>query len=362
MKQQHLTSFQEGLNLFYLLLNNETELAQKYLKTDQHLIDQFPAFLATHYLQYFSFSYFGKDRLAKLFPANIIERWEQFYLKQHQKQELLTQELVQLAQQLRAEQQPFILLKGQYLSERFFGGRNYRGFSDLDLLIRREALITIDRILQNSGYQLLSGIIFNKEISSYFTHAFDYKKATVKADVHWSLSMHPSYKVDYQRVWQTKKLVQLDNKEFYVLSDEYELLFNLISIIRDIERGAARLKPFVDLYFILKGINSNFDWQQFFNNSKQENTFSVCINVLAIFLDLFRCREQFPLLTALIEREKEYLITANGDNHTLFIATLGAAKNKLWASRVYQCSRLYAGFWWLTSLPFRLAIHRPNKD
>jgi hypothetical protein len=39
----------------------------------------------------------------------------------------------------------------------------------------------------------------------------------------------------------------------------------------------------------------------------------------------------------------------------------GALRNKLWAADYYECSRLQVFLWWLVSLPFRLAVHAPDR-
>src|SRR2546429_484379 len=75
---------------------------------------------------------------------------------------------------------------------------------------------------------------------------------------------------------------------------EYEVVFSLISIFKDLERGATCLKAFVDLYLILSALSRRIDWGQFLKNRKRERISQISVNVLALFLDLFGCADRFP--------------------------------------------------------------------
>jgi len=94
-----------------------------------------------------------------------------------------------------------------------------------------------------------------------------------------------------------------------VLSDEFEVVFNLISSYKDLERGAARLKLFVDLYFILNEVNRRLDWKAFLEHRRREKILRITVNVLAFFFDLFDCQHKFPETAAAAEWRAAVLMT-----------------------------------------------------
>jgi hypothetical protein len=67
-------------------------------------------------------------------------------------------------------------------------------------------------------------------------------------------------------------------------------------------------------------------------------------------------------VTAAVAREQRLLKIIPPDyRRVLLEAPRGAVRNKIWAADVYECSRVHVFLWWLTSLPFRLAVHRLGK-
>lgn len=361
-QDQHSIYFQQYIKILLLLLSEQPEGAIDILSKNNSLIENFYSFIKQQHLQFIIFSTFNKEVLQSIFPPHLLEQMEALFLKQQARQQMITTQLLLLSQILQDAGQEFILLKGPYLAEQYFGGKDRRAFSDIDLLIRRKSLKKIDQILHNIGYQRKSSILFNKNLTAYFTHAFDYGKSNVTVDLHWALSTHPSYQIDYQDLWQCKQNFLLNNQPLLVLSAEYDVLLNLLSALRDLERGALRLKPFVDLYFILRKVEGKIDWKLFFEKREREKTLSISVNILVLFLNLFDCQDQFKELAKALNQQKILpKLLSLESSYSFFLSGSGATKNKIWASSIYECSSIYAGFWWLTSLPFRLAVHRISQ-
>ncbi len=76
----------------------------------------------------------------------------------------------------------------------------------------------------------------------------------------WALSANAAHRLDYNAICRQSQEFALRGRNFSVLSAEYEVVFSLISIFKYLERGAARLASFVDLYFILSALESRLDW------------------------------------------------------------------------------------------------------
>ena len=355
-------SFQQHLRILSLLLQEQHQIAAEYLRCNAAPIHPFIRFIERQNLQLLLFSLLDGSPVRPLFPEEYLRELKRFSLRQWARQEALARELVAVANVFAAAGEEFILLKGAYLATRFFGGIDRRPFFDLDLLVNRDKLPEAQRLLKSSGYARKSAILFNETLTTYFTHAFDFTKPDVAVDLHWALSANAAHHLDYHAIWQQRQNFVLFNRDFSVLSDEYEVVFSLISIFKDVERGAARLKTFVDLYFILNTLESRLDWNIFVENRRREKILPISINVLALFLDLLDCRDQFPAVSRLVARERELVKRVSPQARVALLeASLGALQNKVWAAGVYDCSRLQLLLWWLVSLPFRLAVHNFAK-
>jgi hypothetical protein len=147
-----------------------------------------------------------------------------------------------------------------------------------------------------------------------------------------------------------------------VLSDEYEIVFNAITIFKDLEMGIARLRAFVDLYVILKALNDEVDWEAFLLRRRDEEVLRIVVKVLDLLFELFQCRTEFSMLDAVIMRERKRLnLGPTEEYHALMASAPGAARNKVWASGLYECSRFRLLSWWILSYPFRLAVYQPPR-
>lgn len=355
------TSFQQHLAILSLLLKGEHETAAECLRSGS-VQGEFIRFIERHNLQLLIFSLLDGSPVRQSLPQQYLRELKRFSLQQWARQETLVRELMQLSAVFATAGQPFILLKGAYLATRFFGRIDRRLFYDLDILVSRDNLPAVERLLRTSGYIRRSKILFNETLTTYFTHAFDFAKSNFTLDLHWRLSANAAHALDYTAIWRQRQEFALRNRNFFVLSDEYELVFSLISIFKDLERGAARLKSFVDLYFILSALGPRIDWEKFVENRRREKILRISVNVLALFLDLFDCRDRFPAVAKFVARERALVKRVSSENTAALLeASLGSLQNKRWAAGVYECSRVHVFLWWLVSLPFRLLVYDSGK-
>jgi hypothetical protein len=354
--------FQQQLAILSLLLAGENDRAAEYLRGAADGAEAFIGFVERHNLQLQVFFLIDGSPMRQVLPQPWLRQLKSFTLSHWARQETLVREMVVIATVFAAAGEQFILLKGAYLARRFFGGIDRRPFFDIDLLVSKDRLSKAQGLLKSSGYVRKSAVLFNESLTTYFTHAFDFAKQKVTLDLHWTLSANAAHRLDYEAVWRQRQNFVLNNQSFSVLSDEYEVVFSLISIFKDLERGAARLKSFVDLYFILAALESRLDWNTFIENRKREKILTISINVLALFLDLLDCRERFAQVARSVAREQALVKRMSAeDTLVLLEAPLGALQNKLWTAGLYECSRLQLFLWWLVSLPFRIAVHEHSQ-
>jgi hypothetical protein len=289
---------------------------------------------------------------------------DDYRAEQRARQQTLADELWSLADTLEAAGVDALLLKGLYFADRYYGGIGNRFSWDLDVMVRQTDAARVDRLLRRSGYFRRSAVILNRTLTARFTHAFDYgnERPKFSVDLHWMLSRHPSFRVDYEALWDGREPYNLMGRQFHVLSHEYEVVSNALSIFRDIQRGSIGLRAFVDLYRVLEQADAGLDWQGFLGRRRDERIAGVTVNVLSLLLDLFACADRFPGAAGMVANARDLLVAPpGGAAHRLFEPGASALSNRLWTARIYECSRVEAAAWWFVSWPFRQAVYLPGR-
>ena len=348
-------SLKENLATLTCLVNGQFDDARERLQRGNPI--RFASFLREHHLHLCPFDAFIESVLFDLLPEEARESLQDARARQTAKQESVGAELMWVAALLEDAGEPFLLLKGPYLADRYYGAVQRRVFSDLDILIPRARLMPVEALLREHGFERRSTILLSTAVTTRVTHAFDYKKDQLALDLHWLLSAHPTFRLDYDAIWQQRQQYTLKAHQFAVLSDEYELVFNLLSLFRDLERGAARMKPFIDVYLILSALDARMDWDAFMARRRAEHVFGITSAVLDLLRAYLPCATQLGALTAAGVGPGD----PPGAAMALLAARPGALSNKRWAMRAYDCSPAAAAMWWALSLPFRLAVYHPGK-
>ncbi len=350
------------LHLLVSLLKRNYEAIHDQLNERAFDFEAFKDFMATHQLRGYVYSVLADSPAREAFPPDLVDHFQSAYIRQRTKNEQMISELKLLSSTFSRAGQEFILLKGPYLAKRFYGGIDRRAFWDIDILIRRRELARAAQLLVRSGFERQSRILLHEDLTIYFTHALEFAKPGVIVDLHWALKNRPSYKLNYQDIWENRQNFSLDDAVLSVLSDQYALVFTLISIFNDIEVAKIRLRSFVDLYMITKAIHDNLDWNQFLEDRKGERVFKISLNMLGLFLRLLDCRGEFPNLARAIDLRKGFLELNGAETiGKLITHSRVGMPHRLWASRLYQGSRLRFLLWWMISMPFRRAAYRSGK-
>lgn len=351
------------LNLLVSLLKGHYEAVHDQLNDRGFDSEGFRDLLARHQLRGYVYSILTTSPAADAFPPDLIDSLKPFYIRQRTRNEQMMRELKLLSLTFSLAGQQFILLKGPYLAKRFYGDLDQRVFWDIDILIKRDELGRAKQLLTRSGFARQSWILFNELLTIYFTHALEFTKSGVTVDLHWTLKNRPSYTFNHQSIWDTKREFYFDDTVLYVLSDEYALVFTLISMFNDIEVGKIRLKSFVDLYKVIQALTPSLDWGQFLEDRKEENAFKISVNMLNLCLNLFDCHREFPDLARALSQRKSFVeATDAGTIERLLTHSRVGMTHRMWAARLYQGSRLRFLLWWMVSMPFRRAAFRSGKS
>lgn len=349
------------LQLLLAVLKGDAERIRRSLNVAGFPAARFEAWLGRHQLKGYVYKLLADSPARDAVPADLLAGLADAYRRQSRYSRVLLAALRELGDAFARAGLGVIVLKGLALADRFFGGMDRRTVWDIDLLVRPADLAGARDVLGRLGYVLTSHVFLSERLSIRFTHALDFARGGVNVDLHWLLANHPSFRLDYDRIWRRRRPHRLEGRSFDVLAAEDELVFDLIAIARDLERGAVRLRSFVDAYRILQEIHAGVDWQDFVRERERENLARLCLNILALFLSLFDCRDEFPALAAVVERDPRVRPADPVRLGRLLHPARFGLPNKLWAAKLYETSRLGFLGWWSVSLPFRLAVYRPGR-
>jgi hypothetical protein len=324
-------------------------------------IASFGAFARRNQLGGFLHTIVAEPALGAPLPAELKNGFQRRHAMESRKRELLRAQLVRVIDAFHAGRVACIVIKGPELASRFYGSDDKRSYWDVDLLVRQDALGASRSLLRDCGFERRSLMLFGERISLAVAHALDFSKGEVGLDLHWQFSNHPSFRIDYQRVWERREEWTLEGRACSVLSPDYALTLNLLSSFKDIERGAFRLRSFVDLWMILSAVEADIAWDRFFVERSEENVRDICAGVFTLFLLVFQAGKRFPRLARELELHHAARVGTREAALQLIEPTFLGPARRLWASRLYQISRTRHLAWWALSLPVRLTVHKPGK-
>jgi len=309
--------------------------------------------------------YRALQRLGSLgtLPPRSRERAKLAYLRQWQKNERLARELARLSELFERQGVDVLWLKGPLLAQRFHGDVGARSIADLDVLVKGgRDLEHVERLLLADGYARAYGLLFGRRLSRAFTHHFSYRSGDVVVEVHWVLQRHFTFGIDYARVWRDAVQMSFRGRACRATSDEYELVLQILSALTDLQVGTLLLKPFIDMYKIVRILEQDGDWDGFFARRRREGLFTCSAYFLGLLLDTLDCAGELPTLAACLCETNVYSPPGNAEG--LQYALHGGrldARQKLAALRLYQTSLGAALAWWALSLPFRLAVYQEDR-
>ncbi len=274
----------------------------------------------------------------------------------------LVAELGRLHQLLTAIDIPLIYLKGPLLARRFYGDLESRAVADLDLLVHGRDLARAEAALLAAGYAPEFRVLLSRRLSRYFTHHFEYRRGDIPLDLHWVFQRHFTFAIDYPRVWAGAERAELDGRSYSVLSAEYELVLQIIGVLTDLQVGKLALRSVLDIHRILQAMDRTTDWEEFRAVRRRERILRPSAYVLALVLELLRCRAEFPRLAAVIEPMLGALPSIAGGVEAALGSRPLSPGQKLLALRMYETPLPAAVSWWLVSLPFRVAAYGVGRS
>lgn len=253
----------------------------------------------------------------------------------------------EVRRRLEAEAMPVLLLKGRYLGERLYGAAaSRRPQFDVDVLVRARDHRRAAQALRAAGFRR----------AAYDLHSATFARGALKIDLHRYLRWAPAYRVDENAVWDSALPVRLGDVEARTLADEYTLLFLVLGIFEDLGQGMARMKQLLDAYLLLRQLDEEFDWDEFFDRRARENLDGVTGAVLALVVALFESAAELPRVAAALGRRGH---PCGGAQQQLALDLVFAprkrAESLAWFRQVYPGTFGYYLLWfWFGGFPANL--------
>lgn len=195
-------------------------------------------------------------------PGAVRERLNRHLAESMARQLILSGELAGLLGHFRAAGYPVIPLKGPVLGETLYRHPALRPSSDLDLLIRPETLLSVDRLLQSLGYRRLADA-HSWDFDIAYDRATVYEGPTgVHVDLHWGLLSDPRYSWNEREgltVWDRAVRIRVAGEQAMGLCPEDLLLYLALHLA--VHHGLAGLLWYWDLFLVIDRWAGTLDWQ-----------------------------------------------------------------------------------------------------
>jgi len=175
------------------------------------------------------------------------------YIEEKRKLLNFTMEFLKICELLDNCKIPFISLKGPALSYRIYGDSAVRISHDIDLLIDKEKIDDVLKVLLNSGFSLTKGVFWpenpaQRELILESVHHVSLTNCNknITLEIHWTLMQGVPVKQERlkQIVSENTQTIELAGRRIRTLSPDLEVLFLMIHGSR---HSWSRLKWLVDL-------------------------------------------------------------------------------------------------------------------
>lgn len=280
-------------------------------------------------------------------PEGIEARLKMEYLAQWDRAERMKICLGNLADVLEPGVE-MIALKGPIMSQRFFGHSLARVSQDIDILIKEEDAPRAEAKLLRAGYVPKTSSAAIRRLSKPHMHHSTFIKDGFAHELHWALRRHPTYRIDYARVWARRERIESDGRAYRTLPAEYELVLQALSMIDDMERCCLKLKSLADIAAIALHMDGHTAWDEFFAQRERENILRPTAWSLAFTLESLGIAGALPRLSPKLSGVLERLQLRVGAN---IPASRIGRKRLGWSLR--ESSALKNMVWWLRTLPVR---------
>lgn len=178
-----------------------------------------------------------------------------------------TQCLKRIIDVLNSAHLPFIVIKGPAIA-RFYHRPEYRIMGDLDILVEDKYIQLAQQTIDSMGYTLI------KNEKNHPFHFEYYKQMDLPIELHYSLyspGLLGKKKTDdlYDHIWRHRKSISFNSIEFFVMTEEDELINQILHYVRHMIHQGAKMKNIYDMALIIQHCGKELDW--IYIRSEMEN-------------------------------------------------------------------------------------------
>jgi hypothetical protein len=198
-------------------------------------------------------------------PGEVISSLKEAYLNNTARNMRLYHELAKVLRTLLETNLPVIVLKGAALAETVYSNIGLRPMGDVDLLVRKEDLKNVDRVLRSMGCEAQGQ---TRVVLKGFHH-FHYTtpRTGLSLEIHWDLvNADLPFRIDLEGIWKRAEIAEVSGEKCLILSAEDLLLHLCLHTGRHVQY--LQLSMLVDIDEVIRSHHS-IDWTQVSRRAQQ---------------------------------------------------------------------------------------------
>ena len=163
-----------------------------------------------------------------------------------------------------------IVLKGAALAETAYNNLALRPMSDVDLLVKKEDLFSIDEQLKGIGYFPSDRSVDDIDLSSTYLTTLDYRNTSANSPsfhIHWHFvnSSIPNYSyihnIEMEDIWQDAEKVNIANVETLIMAPHH-LIIHLSEHALRVTHSLSKLSLLCDINEAINSYKDRLDWER----------------------------------------------------------------------------------------------------
>jgi hypothetical protein len=205
---------------------------------------------------------------AGLVPVQVLANLRNYNQENTRHSLFLTAELCRLMELLQAHGIRAVPFKGPTLALRAYGDVALREFSDLDILVRRQDVLKVRKLLVGEGFKPTPELTSAQEAALLrFDCAYNFTNdKNIVFDLHWNFAAPHSFALDINGLWDRLETVTIAGKQLPTVLVE-DLL--LILCLHGFTHFWERLGWICDVAGLIE-LHKDIDWESVVNNTTKQ--------------------------------------------------------------------------------------------
>ncbi len=208
----------------------------------------------------------GRIKLPQWFVADLKKHYHETLIRN----QLLLNEGEKILAILKTNSIPVIPLKGLHLASCIYPDPALRPFSDIDLLIRKDSLSKVTRIMKLQGYcrspELRTG--FDEKFTSCISFYKETAYFPVVIEIHWHLLYFPTLApfIDINDLWLNARWSKMNGWQALTLKPEHQIIYLCLHYYL---HAAAYFIWLIDIALAIEKFHKSIDWNELIETTKR---------------------------------------------------------------------------------------------